>query len=75
MAPMGRKRWAIAEGYIPTWSHGPKPAFESHETACILNTGDADAHVTITILLQGPGTRGALSGHRRRTAHAPLALQ
>ena len=42
-------RWAIAEGYIPGWSHGPKPQFESHETACILNTSDSDARVEITI--------------------------
>jgi hypothetical protein len=44
---MGRKRWAIAEGYIPVWSNGPEPQFTSHETACLLNTSDEDAHVTI----------------------------
>jgi hypothetical protein len=48
-APIGRTRWAIAEGYIPAWSHGPEPEFTSHETACILNTSDRDAHVDITI--------------------------
>lgn len=47
--PIGRRRWAIAEGYIPGWSHGPEPEFVSHETACILNAGDADANVEITI--------------------------
>ena len=46
---IGRTRWAIAEGYIPAWSHGPEPEFTSHETACILNTSDRDAHVEITI--------------------------
>lgn len=46
---IGRKRWAIAEGYIPTWSHGPEPELTSHETVCILNTADSDAHVAITI--------------------------
>ena len=46
---IGRKRWAIAEGYIPGWSRGPKPEMLSHETACILNTNDSDAHVRITI--------------------------
>jgi hypothetical protein len=44
---MGRKRWAITEGYIPGWSNGPEPQFTSHETACLLNTSDEDAHVTI----------------------------
>jgi hypothetical protein len=47
--PIGRRRWAIAEGYIPGWSHGPEPEMTSHETACILNATDADAHVRITI--------------------------
>jgi hypothetical protein len=47
--PIGRRRWAIAEGYIPGWSHGPEPEMTSHETACILNATDADAHVKITI--------------------------
>ena len=39
-----KKRWAIAEGYIPQWSQ-PEPELKSHETACILNAGDEDAHV------------------------------
>jgi hypothetical protein len=47
--PLGHKRWAIAEGYIPAYSHGPEPQFTSHETACLLNTCDRDAHVEITI--------------------------
>ncbi|MBA2707086.1 MAG: sensory rhodopsin transducer, partial [Gemmatimonadaceae bacterium] len=46
---IGRKQWAIAEGYIPANSHGPSPEMTSHETACVLNTGDADANVSITI--------------------------
>ncbi len=47
--PVGRKRWVIAEGYIPGWSHGPEPQMLSHETACILNAGDSGAHIRITI--------------------------
>ncbi len=46
---VGHKRWAIAEGYIPGWSHGPEPQMLSHETACILNANDSDAHVKIVI--------------------------
>ena len=49
MDPIGRKRWAIAEGYIPGWSNGPAPQLESHETCCILNTGDAPATVALTV--------------------------
>ncbi len=47
--PIGRTRWAIAEGYIPGWSMGTEPQMTSHETACILNTSDQDAHVEITL--------------------------
>jgi hypothetical protein len=46
---IGRTTWAIAEGYIPGASTGQGRAFESHETACILNAGDRDAHVEIMI--------------------------
>ncbi len=49
MTSIGRTRWAIAEGYIPAGSHGPEPQMTSHETVCILNANDADAHVEITI--------------------------
>ncbi len=45
---IGATTWAIAEGYIPAWSNGPEPEFTSHETACMLNTGDRDAQVQIT---------------------------
>src|SRR5437762_4465715 len=47
--PIGRRRWAIAEGYIPGWSNGPQPQMLSHETACLLNASDSEAHVKITI--------------------------
>ena len=46
---MGKRCWAIAEGYIPSQSHGPEPALTSHETACLLNVSEQDAHVEITI--------------------------
>jgi hypothetical protein len=49
MDAVGRKRWAIAEGYIPSGSSFPDRALISHETACILNAGARDAHVAITI--------------------------
>ena len=49
MDPIGHRRWAIAEGYIPSQSSFSQPALISHETACILNANDADAHVQITL--------------------------
>jgi hypothetical protein len=47
--PPGTTRWVIAEGYIPAQSTGPEPQMTSHETACILNAGDTDAHVRVTV--------------------------
>jgi hypothetical protein len=49
MKDFGSKRWAIAEGYIPSSSTGPNPQMTSHETACILNTSESDASITFTI--------------------------
>ncbi len=49
MDSIGHKIWAIPEGYIPGKSNGPHPEFTSHETACILNTGNQTAHVEITL--------------------------
>ncbi len=68
---IGKTNWAIAEGYIPSESNGPEPAFTSHETACILNTSDQAANVKITIFFTdrepiGPYTEVVPP---RRTAH------
>jgi len=52
MRPLGRRRWAIAEGYIPGESTGPKPAMTSHEALCILNCGQRDVHVQVTIFYE-----------------------
>lgn len=43
------KKWAIAEGYIPPYSHGPSPQMVSHEAIYILNSGEEEAHVDVTI--------------------------
>jgi hypothetical protein len=50
MDAIGRKRWAIAEGYIPSESAFSERALISHETACILNAGDQNAQISITIV-------------------------
>jgi hypothetical protein len=69
--PLGRKRWAIAEGYIPGWSNGPEPQFTSHETACLLNTGDEVARVEITVYFEDREPAGPyrVSVPARRTKH------
>src|SRR5262249_3933163 len=60
MRAMGRKHWAIAEAFIPGESNGPAPLMTSHETVCMLNTGESDAHVEITIYFQDRDPVGSL---------------
>ena len=47
---LGKRFWAIPEGYLP--APGPNAddrALRSHESVCILNTGDQAADVQLTI--------------------------
>jgi hypothetical protein len=68
---IGRHVWAIAEGYIPSESTGPEPQMESHETACILNPGDEDAAVEITVYFadREPAGPYRVTVPARRTLH------
>lgn len=69
--PIGSKRWAIAEGYIPGWSNGPEPQMTSHETVCLLNASDQDAQVQITIFYSDREPAGPyrVTVSARRTNH------
>ena len=71
MDALGRKRWAIAEGYIPSQSCSSDRALISHETACILNAGDRDAHVAITVFFADRDPVGPyrVTVSARRTLH------
>lgn len=68
---VGRKRWVIAEGYIPERSTGPAPELTSHETACLLNTSDEVAHVRFTIYFADRDPAGPyhVEVPARRTRH------
>ena len=46
---VGKKIWAIAEGYIPSKSSSSDHDLISHEAACILNASDKEAEVAITL--------------------------
>lgn len=49
MTPVGRCVWIIAEGYIPSASSSDARDFISHETACVLNAGETEAQLEITL--------------------------
>jgi hypothetical protein len=68
---IGRRLWAIAEGYIPIESHGPEPEMTSHETVCVLNTSDQEAHIEIVVFYTDRDPVGPyrLTIPPRRTRH------
>lgn len=69
--PIGRKKWAIPEGYIPTYSHTTGRELLSHEAVCILNASDQEAHIQITIFFSDRDPVGPyrLIVPGRRTKH------
>lgn len=69
--PVGKRRWVIAEGYIPGESTGEGRAFESHETVCILNANDRAVAVSITLYFADRDPVGPyrLNVDARRTKH------
>ncbi len=69
---IGKKEWSIAEGYIPSGGVGEDdPALVSHETACILNPGDEDAQIEITVFFKDREPAGPYrtTVAARRTLH------
>lgn len=71
MEAIGKRRWAIAEGYIPPAGQDDTYELKSHEAACILNAGDRDAQVTITMFFtdREPAGPFRLTVPARRTCH------
>ncbi|HWQ16178.1 MAG TPA: sensory rhodopsin transducer [Roseiflexaceae bacterium] len=49
MAPIGHRTWAISGGHIPPESSGREPEHTSRDVLCLLNTGDADARLRMTL--------------------------
>jgi hypothetical protein len=71
MAQVGARRWVIPEGYIPPDSSYDTRALLSHEAACILNAGDEDAQVEITLFFTDREPVGPykVTVGARRTSH------
>ncbi len=68
---IGRRVWAIPEGYIPGRSFSGERDLVSHEAACILNESDSRASIEIMIYfeLREPAGPYRLSVDPRRTRH------
>jgi hypothetical protein len=71
---VGATTWVIADGYIPPSSTGPAPAMTSHDSACILNAGDADAHIELLLYFHDREPAGpyTLTVPGRRAHHQRL---
>lgn len=72
---IGKQRWVIAEGYIPPDNTEIKdPTLRSHETACMLNAGDIDANVVLTVFFvdREPAGPYRVIVPARRTVHLRL---
>ena len=49
MKALGAMTWLIPDGYWQTFSTGK---FPSHEAVCVLNTGDSDAKIAMTLYFE-----------------------
>jgi hypothetical protein len=69
--PIGKRIWVIAEGYLPADDQAKPREFRSHETACILNAGDRDAEIAITVFYKDREPAGPyrVTVPARRTRH------
>ncbi|MBW3551595.1 MAG: sensory rhodopsin transducer [Proteobacteria bacterium] len=69
--PKGCRTWFIAEGYIPADEGEEDSRFVSHETACVLNAGDGDAQLRITLYFSDREPAGPyrVQVPARRTLH------
>jgi hypothetical protein len=64
----GHTIWMLPDGYIPPTSSGE---LESHESVCVLNTGDEGADIRITVFFEDrdPLVCEAVPVSGRRTLH------
>ena len=72
MNALGARRWVIPEGFIPSRSMANADrALMSHEAFCVLNVGDADAHVEVTLFFtdREPAGPYRVTVKARRTLH------
>lgn len=71
MKAYGKKTWLIPDTYLHSVSHGDQP---SHESICVLNTSEEDAHLTLTLFFEDREAVTAFSSDcgARRTHHVRM---
>lgn len=71
---IGRRTWALGEGYIPSGSVSQAHDLVSHEALCLLNAGEGEADVRITLFFEDRGPVGPyrVTVGGQRTLHLRL---
>ncbi len=71
---VGHRTWVIAEGYLPPRRAPRSRELESHEAACVLNAGPAEAHLELWIFFSDREPAGPyrVTVPPRRTRHLRL---
>ena len=69
MSIPGKCRWYVADAYLPSTGIGQR--WESHEALCVLNAGEDDAHLHITLYFEDrpPVTTIRLTVAAQRNVH------
>ena len=64
----GKCRWFMPDAFYPVKDKGE---YVSHEAVCVLNTGDTDAEINITLYFEDKEPRGGFTAKcpARRTNH------
>jgi hypothetical protein len=52
IAPLGKRRWAISAGCVPSRSNGVEPAFTSRDQFSVLNAGPTMANLRVRVLYE-----------------------
>jgi hypothetical protein len=73
-AAIGATTWVVADGYIPPGSSGDDPALASHESICMLNSGDEAAQVEVLVYFadREPAGPFRLTAPARRAFHQQI---
>ncbi len=66
---VGKCEWLIPDGFYPEIDRGG--VYVSHEAVCVLNTGDMDAHIEITLFFENQEPKSGFSAccPAERTKH------
>lgn len=49
IGPIGKERWVVPGGFVPTDSTGPEPEMVGHDVLCVLNAGGELASVEVRL--------------------------